>query len=137
MGKIDETMEEIREDFRKSNGIIIIDKDNQDGWKNKEGHEDDSIIWKDFWKEHAKRKSLDDCCRLGCTEKAEHGSHVLNSKYTDSKKVEKEWIVPLCRICNHYTKEETFKLNIGTILVDASKTETCKKKEALDEAKEN
>lgn len=59
--------------------------------------------WLDFW-EKKKGKKADVCERLHCTSKAEDGGHVIKSG--DGPK---EYILPLCKDCNHPSNTSEFK----------------------------
>jgi len=94
---------------------IIITADNQNGWKNKGGS------WKNHWEIFSGRDiSLQKCSLRGCPNSAEQAAHVFCPEVGMF-----EWLAPLCRSCNHPSNEDFFSLNIGTVLVNANRSETC------------
>jgi hypothetical protein len=104
----------------------IIAKKDQNGWKNKKGTGNRTNCkcgsWQKHWENFSGRNfSSQNCSLLGCSNFAEQAAHVFQIE--DSKD---EWLVPLCRSCNHPANEEDFSLKIGTILVNANKAQTCR-----------
>ena len=67
--------------------------------------------WSDFW-EKKKNKKADKCERLHCT-KTDNivGAHVIKSG-----EGAKEYILPLCKDCNHATETEEFKAWDGDLI---------------------
>ena len=96
------------------------------GWKNVEGSSKTDKCqkcgtWRNHWKELC---GLDriiadkvECAICGCNDAAEDGAHIENAAVND------EYIVPLCKPCNHRT--DTFTLKKGTVIVLADPEETC------------
>lgn len=79
--------------------------------KNKKGTGDDNPpkgygTWKEYW-EDAKNRKFGKCSNVKCTNKAEDGAHVfthmtVSDSISKSKIVElSQYIVPLCKTCNH------------------------------------
>ncbi|MDR3001812.1 MAG: hypothetical protein LBU89_11180 [Fibromonadaceae bacterium] len=105
--------------------MYTITVTNQNGWKNKGNTSSRSNCkcgsWKNHWEFFSnKNLSLQKCSLLGCSNPAEQAAHVFRSEEGMY-----EWLVPLCRSCNHPTNEEYFSLKIGAVLVNANKAETC------------
>ena len=91
-------------------------------WKNKSGTGERSCScgsWKQHWLNFSGESWPPRCSVVGCSNTPTLGAHVFN---TD---VDGEKIVPMCDSCNK--KTVPFDLKDGVILVNANKSETCKK----------
>ena len=76
----------------------------------------------DSWAHHYVRGGgnwPETCRRVGCTEKAAVGAHILVSVLTGT------WIAPLCNACNKI--EGRFEIYSQTKLVSANVSKTCGK----------
>lgn len=99
----------------------------QNDWKNKGGtsfrYNCKCGSWKNHWENFSGRSLYKQkCSLLGCSNYAEQAAHVFCS---NSKVGKFEWLVPLCKNCNHPSNEDFFSLKIGTVLVNANRSETC------------
>jgi len=106
-----------------TSGIITVE--DQNGWKNKGGTSFRPNCKCGSWRNHweifsGKNLSLQKCSSLGCSNSAEQAAHVFCSEEGMF-----EWLVPLCKSCNHPSNEDFFSLKIGTVLVNANRAETC------------
>ena len=104
---------------------VTITEKYQSGWRNKGGTSFRSNCkcgsWKNHWENFSNKDfSLQKCSLLGCSNPAEQAAHVFCSEVGMF-----EWLAPLCRSCNHPTNDYFFSLEIGTVLVNANRAETC------------
>ncbi|AWH87074.1 hypothetical protein [Limnobaculum parvum] len=79
--------------------ILVKNKNNTTGKTLPTGY----TSWLDFW-EKSKRKKALVCERMLCKNTAEVGGHVIKSGEGN-----KEYILPLCKDCNHTSNIEEFK----------------------------
>jgi hypothetical protein len=99
------------------------------GWKNKGGTTERSPkcpncgSWLQHWKNFCGLDAVDadnqDCAVYDCQNKADDGAHVHNPDEDG------EWIVPMCKECNHPSNTGNFALKDKTVAVSANVAATC------------
>ena len=87
--------------------------------------------WTDHWKKNSNLPWPEECCHVGCSNKAEHGGHVerivveKGPNPHDTPRYEVVvMIVPLCREHNHSTYENQYEVP-SEYLVSANKLPPC------------
>lgn len=79
--------------------------------------------WIKHWRDYSGSKRSK-CSVLGCSNEAEVGAHVI---HTDKRTSNKQWIVPLCRPCNHKYNDKNMPIDSRVDLISANVSITCGK----------
>ncbi len=78
--------------------------------------------WMSHWMKYSKQSTISTCAKLGCTDKAEDGGHVIKC----SPSPDKNWyIIPLCKKHNSSSFTECYSIKSSIILVSANISLTC------------
>ena len=90
---------------------VTITKKHQNGWKNKGGtsfrYNCKCGSWKHHWENFSGRNLYKQkCSSFGCPNSAEQAAHVFCSEVGMC-----EWLIPLCKSCNHPTNEDFFSFS--------------------------